>query len=62
MANYERIQTIEPKGRIDITLKEYDSSILDRLNYSLKISPWLKEGISQDALKQAKIGYYLGGD
>ena len=62
LANYERIQTIEPKGRIDITLKEYDSSILDRLNYSLKISPWLKEGISQDALKQAKIGYYLGGD
>ena len=62
LANYERIQTIEPKGRIDITSKEYDSSILDRLNYSLKISPWLKEGISQDALKQAKIGYYLGGD
>lgn len=62
LANYDRIQEIEPKAKSTIILKEYDASILDRLNYQVKLTPWLQEGISQEALNQARIGYYLGGD
>ena len=61
LANYERIQDIELKQNT-IVLKEYDSAILERFNYDVKISPWLREGISQAALDQAKIGFYPGGD
>lgn len=62
LANYDRIQEIEPKAKSTVILKEYDVSILDRLNYQVKLTPWLREGISQEALNQARIGYYLGGD
>ena len=61
LANYERIQEIELKGT-EVVLKEYDDVILSRFNYDIKIGPWLREGISQEALNQAQIGYYLGGD
>lgn len=59
--NYSRIKDIDVKTELPI-LKEYDSSILSYLNYSLKLTPWLNEGISQDVLNHAKIGYFLGGD
>lgn len=62
LANYERIQDIEIKNNNSIILKEYEKIILDRFNYTLKISPWLREGISQAALEQARIGFYPGGD
>ena len=52
----------EVLGQKYITLKEYDSSILDRLNYTLKLKPWLDEGIAQSAIEHNRIGYYLGGD
>jgi hypothetical protein len=45
-----------------IVLKEYENDILKRFNYSVKIGPWLREGITQAALDQAQIGYYPGGD
>lgn len=61
LVNYERIQDIELKSN-DIILKEYDDTILSRFNYDIKIGPWLREGISQEAMDQARIGYYLGGD
>lgn len=51
LANYDRIQDISVKKQ-DIILKEYDSSILDRLNYTVKLTPWLKEGINEEALKK----------
>lgn len=60
-SNYERIQSIELKTQ-EISLKEYDADILDRFNYTVKISPWLQEGITQDSLRQNRIGFYLGGD
>lgn len=62
LANYDRIQEIEPKAKTEIVLKEYDPIILDRFNYNVQLTPWLREGISQEALDQARIGYYLGGD
>ena len=45
-----------------VVLKEYDSTILDRFNYKVRLTPWLKEGISQESLDRAKIGFYAGGD
>lgn len=60
-SNYERIQNIELKTQ-EISLKEYDADILDRFNYAVKIGPWLQEGITQDSLRQNRIGFYLGGD
>jgi hypothetical protein len=61
LSNYSRIQSIELKD-YHITLQEYDDVILDRLNYDVKIEPWLQEGISQVALDHARIGFYPGGD
>ena len=40
----------------------FDPVILTRFNYELKITPWLNEGISNDALRIAQIGFYPGGD
>ena len=56
-----RIQNIELKTNY-ITLKEYEDHILDRFNYDVKITPWLNEGISQESLEQARIGFYPGND
>ena len=61
LANYERIQDISVKDN-SIILKEYENDILERFNYDVKIGPWLREGITQDAMDQARIGYYPGGD
>lgn len=61
LANYARIQDIEIK-QATITLKEYDSDILTRFNYNIKIAPWLDEDITQEVLDHAQIGFYPGGD
>ena len=60
-ANYERIQDIELKDN-NVVLKEYDTEILNRFNYQVKLTPWLNEGITQAALDRGKIGFYPGGD
>lgn len=62
LSNYERIQSIEPTEKKEIVLKEYNDTILSRFNYSLKLTPWLNEGISQEAIEKAQIGFYPGGD
>ena len=61
LANYDRLQEIEVKDKV-VELKTYDEDILSRFNYTVKITPWLNEGICQDALNQAMIGFYPGGD
>ena len=61
LATYDKIQEIEIKDQ-KITLKTYDDTILSRFNYDVKITPWLNEGISQEALNQAMVGFYPGGD
>ena len=43
-----------------IKLQEYDEKILDRFNQRVKITPWLKEGINQAAIKRNHISYYPG--
>lgn len=61
ISDYERIQNLSVKDNT-IELKEYDPIILSRFNYTVKISPWLKEGITQEVLNKAKIGFYPGAD
>ena len=61
LANYERIQEIKVNTQ-EIVLKQYDDVILSRFNYRVKLDPWLQEGISQEVLDYASIGYYAGGD
>ncbi len=56
---YDRIQELEIKD-YHVELKEYDKTILDRMNYNVKILPWLKEGITQEVMDYNKIGYYPG--
>ena len=56
---YDRIQELEIKD-YHVELKEYDSVILDRMNYNVKILPWLREGITQEVMNYNKIGYYPG--
>ena len=58
--NYDRLQDIDVKD-YHIVLKEYDSQILDNLNYNVVIEPWLREGISQEVMRQARIGYFPPG-
>lgn len=55
--NYERISNIEIKN-LNVELKEYNSNILKSFLYNVKIGPWLKEGIKNEVLKKAKIGFY----
>lgn len=57
-----RIKTEEQKNNKYLVLKQYDKSILNNLNYNLRIKPWLDEGITQKVIEHAQIGYYLGGD
>ena len=61
LSNYDRIKEIELNNN-HIILKEYDSTILNKFNYDLKIFPWIEEGISQEVIKKAQIGFYPGGD
>lgn len=58
---YEKNIKIDKEKQI-VTLNEYDDIILSRFNYSLKLTPWLNEGISQTAIEHNNIGFYPGGD
>lgn len=58
---YNRIQSFESKD-YTVVLQEYDDAILDRLNYNVKIQPWLEEGMTQEVLDNARIGFYPGAD
>ena len=60
-SNYERIQDITLNTN-KIVLKEYEEDILDRFNYTVKLTPWLNEDITQEVLDYARIGFYPGGD
>ena len=59
LANYSRIKDIQISAP-HVILEEYDDTILSRFNYDVKIKPWLDEGISQQVLDHAEIGYYPG--
>ena len=58
---YERIENLQPKD-YSIQLKSYEEDILQRFNYNVKIGPWLDEGMTEEVLAAAGIGFYPGGD
>ena len=58
---YERFQNAEVKD-YHIQLKEYDRTILNNLNYTVKLTPWLDEGITQEVIDKSLIGFFPGGD
>ena len=62
LSQYERIDNIhlDLKQQAEIVLKTYDPAVLYHMNYKVRIQPWLKEGISQEALDSSQIGYYPG--
>ena len=61
LENYNRIQDIDINTQ-RVILKEYDMDILTRFNYKVRIAPWLDEGMTQEILNSAIIGFYPGGD
>ena len=60
--DYIRLKELDFKKLEFFELKEYNEDILTKLNYSIKLVPWLKENISQEAIEYNRIGYYLGND
>lgn len=58
---YDRVQSIELKD-YHISLQDYDTEILDRMNYDVIIKPWEDEGISKESMARAHIGYFPGAD
>lgn len=58
LENYLRIQSLSNSSIPVIQLKEYDKEILSRLNYNIKLVPWLNENISQEVIDRNKIGYF----
>ena len=61
LENYDRIQDISIETQ-EVILKPFDTDILARFNYKIKLTPWLDEGITQEVLNKAFIGFYPGGD
>ena len=61
LENYNRLLDIDSDIPY-INLTEYSPEILSRFNYDIKIEPWLQEGITQEVLTHANIGYYPGED
>ena len=59
--NYNKIQGTSFQ-RKNLVLPEYDDIILTRLNYRVKLDPWLKEDITQSTLNHAQIGFFPSTD
>lgn len=59
---YDQKREIIIGDNSQISLKPYNKTILTRLNYNIKIQPWINEGITQEVLDYTQIGYYPGGD
>jgi hypothetical protein len=59
--NYTKLQNVDFQ-RKNLILPEYDDIILSRLNYKVRLEPWLKENISQSTLNNAKIGFFPSTD
>lgn len=58
---YEQIHEIKSKKSLYL-FQKYDTKILNNFNYVLKIQPWLKEKITEETMRFARIGFYPGED
>ena len=62
---FEKYQSLISPTKVDILsykLPTYDATVLEHFNYSLRLTPWLNDGIGQEAIKYNHIGFYPGGD
>lgn len=57
---YEDNKQISLDVQDDIILKEYDTTILERLNYSVFNRLWYNDGISPEVMEKARIGFFPG--
>lgn len=58
---HDRVQEINLKD-YSAAFKSYDENILNNLNYSVRLTPWLDEGITEKTLSRFNIGFYPGND
>ena len=58
---YEKLLEDSMTVEQTVQLKEYDDTILRHLSYP-KISGWIAEGMTQQAIAANKIGYFAGGE
>lgn len=58
---YERINSLT-SNQNHFTLKAYDTKILNNFDYSIRLPDWEKEDITKEAMLNAAIGYYSGGN
>lgn len=56
---YEKIKEKKINKNL-ITLKNYDPIVLQKFNYKINITPWLKEFIAPEIIKKTNISYYPG--
>ncbi len=60
--NYDKINDVNIQNQ-QIELKKYDPTIAKNLcRCGCRLSPWLQEGITQDAINNANIGYCYSTD
>ena len=55
--NYDHIESLELKDYY-VELKEYNKTILENLNYNIRIKPWEDEGIDREIINAAHIGFF----
>lgn len=55
---YDKAKKTTTTNISSVQLNAYNIDILNKLNYNIKIRPWLNEGISQEVIDKAQIGYY----
>lgn len=61
--NYAQLKKLTAPARPqEIVLPEVTTNVIKNLNYSVRIKPWLEEGISALVLQKAQIGFYPGQD
>ena len=59
---YDKIKDIDIPLIQKIQLKTYNSNLVKRFSTSCHIQPWIKEGISEEVMKKANIGYCFSTD
>lgn len=58
---YDELRELDV-GTTEFSSKIYDKQILNHFNYNFIIKPWIDDGISQEVMQKAKIGYYTSND
>lgn len=58
---FDRLQEINLKD-YTVDFKTYDENILNNLNYNVRLTPWLNEGMTQETLNKFNIGFFPGND